>query len=207
MSKSSLDVSVEYRKCQYATDGEYFKYSGRQWRINNKHSGVFTKMLKRIFEQIFVMFSYDTKLFVARFDLHQSVAISSSSRHLSEFLQSLKSELRVSHGLKYFGYVWCREESETIKQHYHLALLLEGHKIRSPHNLLSIMQRLWVQSGGSSVYRANYHNLHREDYESIADVIFHLSYLAKVEGKTTLSPNFKAFSASRLKLKQSKIAP
>lgn len=197
-------MNVQYRKHQYTTDGEYFKYSGRHWRINNRHGGVFTSMLKRIFEQIFVMFSYDSKLFVARFDLHQNHA-SSSSKHISDFFQRLKSELNESHDLKYFGYAWCREESATIKQHYHIALLLEGHKIRSPHKLLNIIKNLWIQSGGSSVYRANYHNLHRDDECGIADVIFHLSYLAKVTGKSVLPSNFKAFSSSRLKSKEIKM--
>lgn len=203
MSDLDSTVIAESRRHQYVTNAEYFSYKGRHWRINNRYQGVFTPMLKRIIEQIVVMFSYDTKLFVARFDLHQSSA-TSSSKHVSEFLLRLKAELSGSHILKYLGYAWCREESDCIKQHYHLALMLEGHKIRSPHNLHEIVRALWLASGGSSVHRGNYHNIHRDDEEGLGDIIYHLSYLAKKAGKVSLPSQFKAFSASRYKLKPSK---
>lgn len=204
MSDLDSTVIAESRRHQYVTNAEYFSYEGRYWRINNRYQGVFTPMLKRIIEQIVVMFSHDTKLFVARFDLHQSNA-TSSSKHVSELLKSLKAELADSHGLKYMGYAWCREESDTIKQHYHLALLLEGHKIRSPHNLHATVRDLWLSAGGSSVHRGNYHNIHRDNEEGLGDIIYHLSYLAKKAGKVSLPSQFKAFSASRLKPKQIKM--
>lgn len=205
MSDLDSPVRAESRRHQYVTNAEYFRYEGRYWRINNRYQGVFTPMLKRIIEQIVVLFSYDTKLFVARFDLHQSEA-TSSSKHVSEFLQRLKAELADSHCLKYLGYAWCREESDTIKQHYHLALLLEGHKIRSPHNLYAIVKDLWLAAGGISVHRGNYHNIHRHDEEGLGDIVYHLSYLAKKSGKVSLPSQFKAFSASRLKLKANKLS-
>lgn len=198
-------VEGQFRRHQYVSHEKYIRCCNNFWRVNNNHKGVFTSMFKKIVEQVLAVHSYDTKLFVARFDLHQSNA-TKSSKHVSEFLRNLKNGLADSHDLTHFGYAWCREESDIIKQHYHLALFFEGHKIRSPHNLLKVVRELWLVVGGSSVHCCNYHNVHIIDEDGLGDIVFHLSYLAKVAGKMSLPSQFKAFSASRLKPKPNKLA-
>lgn len=141
--------------------------------------------------------SYDTKLFVCRFDLRQTHATDDSS-HVSTFIEALKARLKREYGFRHIGYAWCREKVSSQTQHYHLALMLEGHKIRTTYGMEKFVTEEWIKAGGSSIHRCNYHNVTLKS-ENLMDAVQHLSYLAKVEGKEGIPSQYKAFSSSRLK--------
>ncbi len=188
---------AKYRKHKYVTKNSYFRYRGQVWPINIRHGGIYTKDLKAIIDQMLALLSYDTKLFVCRFDLHQTHATDDSS-HLSKFLQALKDTLTKEFRFSQIGYVWCREKVSSQAQHYHLAMLLEGHKIRATYRIEKFVLAAWIKAGGSTIHRCNYHNVTLQS-EKLMDAVEHLSYLAKVEGKAGLDSRYKAFSSSRLK--------
>ncbi|RTR34745.1 YagK/YfjJ domain-containing protein [Shewanella atlantica] len=193
---------VLYRKNKYVTKIPYFTYRDEVWQINTRHGGIYTKMLKAIIDQMLAMLSYDTKLFVCRFDLHQIHGTVDSS-HLSTFIQALKARLTREYGFRHIGYAWCREKASAQAQHYHLALMLEGHKIRTTYRMAKLVLAEWIKAGGSSIHRCNYHNVTLQS-ESLMDAVLHLSYLAKVEGKSGIPSRYKAFSPSRLKARTQK---
>jgi len=188
---------AKYRKHKYVTKNSYFKYRGQVWPINVRHGGIYTKDLKAIIDQMLAMLSYDTKLFVCRFDLHQTHATDDSS-HLTKFLKELKATLTKEFGFSHIGYAWCREKASAQAQHYHLAMMLEGHLIRSTYRMVKFVRAEWIKAGGSSTHRCNYHNVTLQS-ERLMDAVEHLSYLAKVEGKAGLDSRFKAFCPSHLK--------
>jgi|GEM_PF-5552866 len=97
---------AEYRKNKYVTKKPYFRYRGEVWSFNIRHGGIDTKMLKAILDQTLAMLSYDTKVFVCRYDLHQKYATDDSS-HLGKFLQALKDTLTREYRFRQIGYVWC----------------------------------------------------------------------------------------------------
>jgi len=70
----------------------------------------------------------------------------------------------------------------ALAQHYHLAFMLEGHKIRTTYEMVKFVVAEWIKAGGSSIHRANYHKVTLQS-ENLIDAVDHLSYLAKVEGK------------------------
>jgi hypothetical protein len=188
---------AKYRKHKYVTKKPYFRYQDEVWSINIRHGGIYTKDLKAIIDQVLAMLSYDTKVFVCRFDLHQTHATDNSS-HLTKFLKELKTTLTKEFRFHQIGYAWCREKASAQAQHYHLALMLEGHLIRSTYRMEKFVLAEWIKAGGSSIHRCNYHNVTLKS-ENLMDVVEHLSYLAKVEGKTGLPSRFKAFCPSHLK--------
>jgi hypothetical protein len=188
---------AEYRINKYVTKMPYFRYRDEAWPINVRHGGIYTEDLKAIINQMMAMLSYDTKLFVCRFDLRQRHATDDSS-HLSTFIEALKARLKREYGFRHIGHAWCREKVSSQAQHYHLALMLEGHKIRTTYGMGKFVTEEWIKAGGSTIHRANYHNVTLKS-ENLMDAVQHLSYLAKVEGKEGIPSQYKAFSPSRLK--------
>lgn len=188
---------AKYRKHKYVTKKPYFKYRGQVWPINIRHGGIYTDDLKAMIDQLLAMLSYDVKVFVCRFDLHQKHATDDSS-HLSSFMLALKGTLKKEFRFRQIGYAWCREKVSSQAQHYHLVLMLEGHLIRSTYRMAKFVKAEWIKAGGSSIHRCNYHNVTLQS-ERLMDAVEHLSYLAKVEGKVGLESKYKAFSSSRLK--------
>ncbi len=188
---------VKYRKHKYVTKSSYFKYRGQIWSINAGHGGIYTKDLKAIIDQVMAMFSYDAKVFLCRFDLHQTHATDNSS-HLSTFIEALKARLTRKFAFHHIGYAWCREKVSAQAQHYHLAMMLEGHQIQDTYVMEKFVKEEWIKAGGSSIHRCNYHNVTLQS-ENLMDAVEHFSYLAKVEGKTGLPSRFKSFCPSHLK--------
>ena len=102
--------------------------------------------------------------------------------------------------MKKFGYVWAREITTRGNPHYHLALFLNGGRIRFPHCL-----NTWISSKWKHTYKQPhcyhpeqcYSMTSRADIQSQADIIYRLSYLAKDATKS--SSNVKSMGNSRLK--------
>jgi hypothetical protein len=108
--------------------------------------------------------------------------------------------------------MWCREletakkqprnSQETAKkQHYHYALIIDGHKVNFPYEVTNKVKELWLQLDGSEYFPHNcYYNVKRDDYESIQDAIWRISYLAKARGKGYKPDQVKNYGTSRIKV-------
>ena len=86
-------------------------------------------------------------------------------------------------------------------QHYHYVLMIDGHKVRHPIEILSKAREIWdIHLSGSEFTPKNcYYNLERNNYESIQDAIWRISYLAKARGKGYKPPQTKNYGTSRIK--------
>jgi hypothetical protein len=112
-------------------------------------------------------------------------------------------------------YVWCREQGQSHNPHYHLFLMLDGSKIRSPYIVFEKTRELWASA-------LNIHNeaglidecrrkndeglgnaimLDRNDpnYQQLVDYAFYrASYLAKEKTKGNSPYKVREFGSSQI---------
>lgn len=106
------------------------------------------------------------------------------------------------------AYIMVREISNEGKTHYHMALLLNGQKVESPHYVFKDMERILnnvAGPGGSINHCDNGHRngitVKRDDPDSrnLQEVQRQFSYLAKTEQKDKVKG--KTYFSSRIKIK------
>lgn len=172
------------------------------WWLNSKPSGVYTHMMKRIINQLEIMMDYHSKVHIIRFDLHQPYYTDDNIR-LSTFRRRLSKWLKREYGFKRIGFAWVRELEKSKTQHYHYALILDGHKVQSARKILKTARTYWGNMAGSEWTPDHpYYNLTRNDHSTTQAAIYRLSYLAKGRGKGYRPKYNKDYSTSRLKPKQ-----
>jgi hypothetical protein len=111
----------------------------------------------------------------------------------------LKQWLKRNYGLENIGYIWVREQERSDKQHYHLALLLDGDKIRHPKRLNEQIKEMWLPLGHVPVTLNPYYNINKHNHnETRAEIIERVSYLAKIRGKRIRDKQTKDYQTSRL---------
>ena len=117
-------------------------------------------------------------------------------------------------------YFYCRENGPSSgRPHYHVFLLLDGHKIQTIKGVLAEVERLWgialkvdarglvdFCNGSSEGQRYNGIQLRRNDPEfgNTLDYVFKwCGYCAKVSSKEDLGHNVRSFGSSRVRSAQS----
>lgn len=189
---------------KYSTTSEYINVDKEIWSINAGFSksgyplAIYTKPLKAIINQLNAMTKQYSRVLVVRFDLHLDKYTDDNSQ-ISKFIKLLFNRLRAKYKLKDIGYAWCREHERTKHQHYHMAIFVEGRKIRVPDYIWEMVQDTWWFVKGGHMTMANYHMVYRDDHQSRQNAIYHLSYLAKTRGKGYRAIQTKDYGNSRLK--------
>lgn len=180
------------------TDDE-ITHGGRTYRVNAKKSGLYAEILTRMIDQFEIAASLWSRVLVLRFDLHQDVYTADNLR-ISRFVKRLTTKLKRAYGFKKIGFTWVREQEKAKAQHYHFVLFLEGRRVRHSQRLIEIIREAWESPVGG------YHVPHvpKPFYfgsrDEIADnVIYRISYLAKVRGKGYRPDQTKDYQTSRIK--------
>jgi hypothetical protein len=178
----------------------YFKLKYKLYNIFHGKQGVDIKILKRGFEEVDVMQSYYSKVCIIFLELHLN-QFSSDNLVMSDFIKVLKSKLAQKYKSQ-IGYLWVRERHKAPAQHYHLAIMINGHKCNNGWSTQQIANDIWrTQKTGNTTYfvkRATY-NLRRNDEVEANAARVRLSYFAKNKTKERNLP-CNNFSASRTKL-------
>ncbi|MEM0514274.1 inovirus-type Gp2 protein [Pseudoalteromonas sp. YIC-827] len=127
------------------------------------------------------------KVFALRFDLHHGHQNTEDSNSiLQRFLKQLKQRLQANYKSD-IKVVWSCEKCKSLHHHYHVALLLNGNKVKAPHKVYKVVRELWERiSGGIAPYIPHVHyNLVRKSDErfwiTLQALFVRLSYLAKSE--------------------------
>lgn len=178
------------------------EFMGDIFEVNVGKSGTDGKILKRILSQLGVMLSKHNKVVVARIDFHQPHYTANNS-HLNGVLQTFSNYVKRHYGVSRVGYCWVREQERAKAQHYHLALMFDGNRIKHPRKLLEHIGEKWAfyTDGTFHIPKAPIHRLTRDNGEAISKAVYHLSYLAKGRGKGYKPPKTRDFSTSQLKPK------
>ena len=160
--------------------------------------GIYKEIIERFIGQFDIAFKVHKRLLVHRVDLHLN-KFSSDNKVISTFVNRLKQWLKRNYGLDKIGYIWVREQDRSDKQHYHLALLLDGDKIRHPKRLNEQIKEMWLPLGHVPVTLNPYYNINKHNHnETRAEIIERVSYLAKIRGKRIRDKQTKDYQTSRL---------
>ncbi len=162
---------------------------GQTYWVNAKKSGLYTPMLNSIVGQFEAMLSHHSKVHILRFDLHQNIYTDDNKR-LTIFNRRLFKWLKRKYDLERVGFAWVREHEQAQQQHYHYALMLNGHKVNSPVYVQEKAVQVWADMSGHLFWpEYPFYNVQRGEHEQIQEVIYRLSYLAKTRSKPkTLAP-------------------
>lgn len=183
----------------YITNNKAITVNGQTWFVNSSGSGLRTEQLKAIINQVDAMLTHHSKVFLMRFDLRM-YNFTDNNEIITTFNRRLHKWLKRKYILKRVGFHWVRELETAKQQHYHYALMIDGHKARHPIEILNKVQEIWNEQLGGSMFTPKncYYNLEREKYSSIQNAIWRLSYLAKARGKGYKPAQTKNYGASRI---------
>ncbi|MCG7650991.1 inovirus-type Gp2 protein [Alteromonas sp. MmMcT2-5] len=185
---------------RHATNNDFFTVGSSTYRIcqKPKKRGIETHALKQVVGQVESMLSYHSKLIVIRFDL-KVWEFTLDNKDITTFNRRLFKWLKSRYELKRIGFVWCREIEKAKKQHYHYALILDGHKVRHSELIINKAKSIWEQFQRHLYVPKNcYHPIKRNDFSSIQGAIYRLSYLAKARGKGYKPAQTKNYGTSRI---------
>ena len=174
-------------------------------KSDNKY-GVFPYMIERIVDQLDTCIAIHKRVLVLRFDLRLD-EYSGDNHILSTFINRQKQRIQRTYKTKDIGHIWKREKEEAKKQHYHVALFIDGDVIQNPSKLSRQIKAKWFRHG--SVWfpkkelptdRGCFYYIDKHNYkDERAEVIKRLSYLAKTRGTGYKDVQAKNYSVSRLK--------
>ncbi len=167
--------------------------------VNGQHSGIYLTMANKMINQVDTILKHHSKVHLIRFDL-RLYAYSPNNQVITKFNRILFKWLKRSYQLKRIGFIWCRETETAKQQHYHYVLMLDGHKVRHPHDILIKVKAIWeCQLQGSQFTPKHcYYNIKRGDYNSLQEAIWRISYLAKVRSKGKKPAQTKNYGTSRI---------
>jgi len=179
--------------------GEFYRYDGVEYKVQGKSSGLYKEAMTSIIKQLLMALEIHKRVLVVRFDLH-SHSFGKNSAEISAFLEATKLWLKRNYQTRDIGHVWAREQEKAKSQHYHLALFIDGDKIRHPRKLLRFIRASWEgrhPDHSSMPIKNPYYFIDNDDV--LHDAVYRLSYCAKVRGKGYRPEQAKDFSPSRLK--------
>lgn len=185
----------------YITKDKAITVNGRTWWVNSKGSGLMSHAIKAMINQVDAMLSHHSKILTVRFDLH-IYHQTSDNEIITIFNRRLFKWLKRKYDFKRIGFIWCRELETAKRQHYHYVLMVDGHKVRHPIEMLLKIKEIWEQHLSHSLEytpKNCYYNVKRDDYETIQAAIWRISYLAKVRGKGYKPDQTKNYVTSRIK--------
>ncbi len=162
----------------------YHMYSVYKPKQGDQNKTALTRMF-RLCENM--LFHY-SKVFVVRIDLHPK-HFSPDNKIMSIFLRRLITRLEKQYQCK-VGYFCAREQNKSDKQHYHLALMLSGHKIQHSDKLLTSIKIEWEHycHGTVNLVENPYYTMRRGNKTTIDPVVYRLSYLTKNHTKALNNP-------------------
>ena len=175
--------------------------NNQTWWVNSRSSGLYSDMLQKMLNQLFVMLEYHSKVHVIRFDLHQPTYTETNNR-ITQFNRRLFKWIKSNYEVKRIGYIWVREQETSKQQHYHYALILNGHKVNYPQKIIQRVGEIWERMSGTDYTPKNcFYNI-GQDEDTLQDAVYRISYLPKARGKGYRPDQTKDYSTSRLKSSQ-----
>lgn len=140
-----------------------------------------------------------SKLTFLCFTLHCS-QYSDDNTVLTEALPRLKEQLDNYYQPNvWVNHLWCREQDKASAQHYHLVIILNGQKASKGHRTFSELAKIWCELGQAKVTLNQTHHLKRADDKTYRQIIYHLSYMAKMRSKRDVTKGCRDFVVGRIK--------
>lgn len=162
-----------------------------------KHKQLRKSIVNTIISDYEIMLSHYRKVLIARIDLHPN-SYSADNKAINHFLKQLIELLASQYQCKVL-YHCARERNISDTEHYHLELMLSGHKINHSSKLLSLVKAIWEKSynGTVSFVENPFCIAYRGNKASLKEAIYRSSYLAKEHTKE-LNGKTKGFLSNKL---------
>ncbi|WP_426369977.1 YagK/YfjJ domain-containing protein [Pseudocolwellia sp. HL-MZ7] len=179
---------------------DYRLYNGNYYEVNAKNSGINERILNSFLGQLAVMENRHNKLFVYIFILDVKDSYDTNAI-MKAFNIKLDRHLAKYQKTKEMAYHWVREKVDNKPEHYHQVLILNGNRIQNIKHIYQPMIDIWKSVGGSNIHRPvnPYYNYRRGDYQTLADIIYRVSYFAKNATKGNKPAQTKNYGTSRIK--------
>lgn len=184
----------------YITRNKAIEVNGKIWWVNSAKSGLISHTIKAMINQIDAMLSHHSKVILIRFDL-RLYEYTENNGIMTTFNRKLHKRLKRKYNFKHIGFMWCRELETSKNQHYHYALMIDGHKVDLPYGIIAKIEEI-LQDLDCSVFFPTmcFYRMKRDDHQSIQDAIWRISYIAKSRGKGYKPSQTKNHGTSRIKL-------
>jgi hypothetical protein len=178
----------------------WIEYGGESIEIcNSQGYGVYKETLYAFIKQLDLAILIHKRVLVVNlvFSINK---YTETNETFSKFMKNITQYLGRSYDIQGVGYQWVREHEKAKKQHYHLALILDGDRIQHPGKLNEELREKWLSKGGmhkpeNCFYYIDKHNIKQER----AKAIYRASYMAKSRGKQYRPDQTKDYYCSRLK--------
>ena len=195
------------------TNKDYITLDGRDLPIhtsNGKHY-CYEEPLIAFKNELDKMLAYHNRVYVFRFDIRIH-SYTDDNTVLTNLLRPYIAWIKRKYNTKRVGYIWARELEKAKNQHYHVAMMVDGNKVRTMYGLLEKLEYLTSIQNLSIGYckRPSYMikraDLDRGDYKIYDDAFYRVSYLAKTRGKDYKGDKANNYQTSRIKPKQLELA-
>ena len=184
---------------QIIKDG-WLNYKGEKLEIcNSQKYGIYKEIIVGFIGQLDAAISIHKRLLVIRLDFKIN-HYTKTNLIFSNFMKQITQWINRNYDIEQTGYQWVREQETSKKQHYHLALMLDGDKIQNPKLLNEIIREKWLPRGGIYIPNNCYYYIDKHNIKDTRPkVIYRVSYMAKSRGKSYRSAQTKDSFCSRLK--------
>ena len=181
-----------------------YRFEGACYKVDARCEGLYTDILNKQLQLLFMALEEWGKVLVVRFDLHHTGLYFETSKHVSDFIVNLLKRIKRKYRHKAL-YLWIRELGIiNEEQHYHFVLFLNAKKPVTAKQIHNLAEETWkYQDNSRSIWRCqtNYKlNPQDESYRDKLDkAILAISYLAKVSQKGYRPKQAKDYNHSQIK--------
>lgn len=196
--------------------GQCFYHAGERYLLNydssqKKHSPIRKEIIVRFIDQLRAMLSHHNELLGFRFDLSvpEGMSVDESNKLVSELFERLRGEFKAKawdrQPIKRVAYGWVREKERAKQVHYHCWMALPYFQVNTPgfgdEGMIGRISRLWSEltNGVARVHLGEErYRIKRDDHDSLVEMVYRISYLAKNRGKYSTGKGQRVFSASKI---------
>ncbi|MCG6202757.1 YagK/YfjJ domain-containing protein [Psychromonas antarctica] len=187
---------------KYESESPIYRAKGKIYRVNcDRGKPIFTHQMGKIIGQVENVLTWHRRVFVYVFNLHVGT-FTLDNKYMAALMSKLRFYFKQEYKVKRLGYAWCREQHKSSKQHYHVALIVDGSKIQCPTKLFKTIKLMWedVTTGGHIHGLENcYYNIKRDTEINKAEAIYRLSYQAKIWTKERNTARANDYGTSQIK--------
>jgi hypothetical protein len=169
---------------------------------NSQKYGVYKQTILAFIDQLDASIAIHKRVLVLRVDFRVNY-YTDTNKKFSTFMKNIKQWIERNYDIYNIGYQWVREQETAKKQHYHLALILDGNKIQHPAKLNEVIKEKWLSNG--SIYKPDngFYYIDKHNYQDERPkAIYRVSYMAKSRGKGARPAQTKDYYSSRLNIQK-----
>jgi hypothetical protein len=180
----------------------HFEQGGVYYELNTQAENgklypIYAEIMERGIEQMRAAFLIHGRLFVQHIVLSTAYYTDDNTK-ITGFRKSLIQMLQRQYAAKKTAFIWARERETVKNQHYHLFFAVDGQKLWARDGITTEIKKIVARSDYfTKATMAGFHRVENE--QEFKDMIFHLSYIAKVRGKGYRHPRANDFASSNLK--------